>query len=549
MATQRLWSAPRILVDILVWTAIAMRAAHSSHRWATTLAIAVIGAVPMHDMLVHGHEGAHRHLARTHWLNELLTWLTHAHVGLSGTAYRRFHLAHHRWVQTPRDPEYRLLDSVAKGAPGWSYLGIPFVAHLAVNTYPFRSGARRPVLMGVARDLAGVALLHGGLLWMVGTRAYLAFVLAPTFTSLSAVVVLRSVCEHHGTPAGDKWTNTRTMNAGRVLDLLWSNTSYHLEHHLFPATPFHKLPALRAALQKDMRQHGSAIDDGFWRTAPRLLRAPRHFTDGRPLDVSGRRQRAFVDARGLDFKMKVRWFRDLLASPAARQHLWNLYYAGEAYVELHPDAVFITRLEPRLGALLRRHLDDETRHAMVFRDLLTREGAQPSPLPETEDVGFFLLTNVLPEIRPELDGRAPFSRALTQRYMAFLHVLELRSLGDLWALITAARQRGETALANQLQAILADERFHASYTHREVMRLAETSQQALALLDEVRRAERQHYTAALLTIVHHFEKLGGRPRGMSGWLRWNAMTALATAGLAVRPLPRFETLPGRLVHE
>src|SRR5258708_7098655 len=112
MVAARFWSAPRIAVDVLMWVAIAAWAEHAGRGWATALAIAAIGAVPMHDILVHGHEGAHGHLARTRRLNELLTWFAHAQVGLSGVAYRCFHLAHHRWAQTPRDPEYRLLDGV-----------------------------------------------------------------------------------------------------------------------------------------------------------------------------------------------------------------------------------------------------------------------------------------------------------------------------------------------------------------------------------------------------------------------------------------------------
>ena len=68
---------------------------------------------------------------------EAFTWLTHAVVGLSGTAYRAFHLAHHRSVHTEDDPEYRLLERVGRGAPGWSYLAIHLLAH-----WP-RSGAAR----------------------------------------------------------------------------------------------------------------------------------------------------------------------------------------------------------------------------------------------------------------------------------------------------------------------------------------------------------------------------------------------------------------------
>ena len=110
----------------------------------------------------------------------------------------------------------------------------------------------------------------------MGLRAYGLFVLLPIFTSLSAVVVLRSVCEHHATDARDPWTHTRTMNAGRLLDVLWSNTSYHLEHHLHPYVSCHRLPSVRRLLAAEMGRRGSPVDDGLFGTAWALLRDPRH---------------------------------------------------------------------------------------------------------------------------------------------------------------------------------------------------------------------------------------------------------------------------------
>jgi len=276
------WAPGRIVVDLILWGAAVAVATLADRAWVTALGVFFIGAVPMHDLLVHGHDGVHGLLARRKPLNGFATWVTHAVVGLSGTAYRAFHLDHHRHLGTDRDPEEQLLDRIARGIPGRAYLGIPFVAHAFVNTYPFRdprwAAARRRVL----RDLAGSAALHLAAAGAMGPRLYMLFVLLPTFTSLSAVVVLRSICEHHATDPRDPWTHTRTMNAGRVLDVLWSNTSYHLEHHLHPYVSCHRLPAVREALAAEIARHGSPVDYGLVRTAWALLRDPRHV---RPREV------------------------------------------------------------------------------------------------------------------------------------------------------------------------------------------------------------------------------------------------------------------------
>lgn len=253
------------------------------------------------------------------------------------------------------------------------------------------------------------------------------------------------------------------------------------------------------------------------------------------------RHRFCVDTRSLAFRMKVRWFSDLLAHPAARRHLWSLYYAGEAYEELHPQGVYVRRLEPALGILLARHLSDETRHATVFRGLLSAEGAAPQPLAPEEDVGWYLLTHVVPDVVGRAENDGPFTAAEAARYMAFLHVLELRSLSDLFALIRAAEGRGETVLASSLRPILRDERFHAAYTHRAVKRLA--GERAAGVLDEIRRAERRHYRFVLKRILAGFERLGAAPARPRGRLRWTLMRWAARLGWAAPLLPLYDELP------
>ena len=79
-----------------------------------------------------------------------------------------------------------------------------------------------------------------------------------------------------------------------------------------------------------------------------------------------------VDTKSVAFRIKVRWFKDILNHLPARQYLWNLYYAGEAYEELHPDGVFVNLMPAKspIQRQLAKHLNDETRHATIFHGLL-----------------------------------------------------------------------------------------------------------------------------------------------------------------------------------
>ena len=226
-------------------------------------------------------------------------------------------------------------------------------------------------------------------------------------------------------------------------------------------------------------------------------------------------EKYLVETHKLAFKMKVRWFKDILRHPPARQHLWSLYYAGEAYEELHPDGVFVVKMP--LGSILQKqlakHLADETRHATIFRDLLSEEGLVPAPLEPHEDIGWYLLTRVVPDVLTRASEASSFDNETIIRYMAFLHTLELRSIGDICALIKAARDLGQYNLIKRLESILPDERFHATYTHRAVFALSQNTDHAHKVLEEIRRAEQANMSTAIFKLSPSSETYWTGTRG------------------------------------
>lgn len=50
----------------------------------------------------------------------------------------------------------------------------------------------------------------------------------------------------------DHRLNTRTVLMGPVLRFLYLNMNYHLEHHMYPAVPYHSLPELHDLLKDDL---------------------------------------------------------------------------------------------------------------------------------------------------------------------------------------------------------------------------------------------------------------------------------------------------------
>ena len=181
----------RIALDLGVWAAAATLCPRG--LLPHLLVALFIGAVPMHDLLLQGHEGNHRMLSRVRWVNEVLTWFTHAIIGLSHTAHRAFHLEHHRRAHTPQDPEVVFLDSLIAGIPGRAYLRIPTRVHWAVNTWPLSHRSREASAGTVLRDLVLALILHLLTLRGLGLEAYTWFVIVPAATGFPLAFGIRSI--------------------------------------------------------------------------------------------------------------------------------------------------------------------------------------------------------------------------------------------------------------------------------------------------------------------------------------------------------------------
>jgi fatty acid desaturase len=241
------------------------------YAWLWALGVIIIGT-RQHALGIMAHEGVHYNVARNKFWNDLLAnWLAAYSLTYPVEGYRTNHLIHHRYLDTPEDPERAGIDNYPED---W--------------TYPM---PRRRFFIMLARDVLGIyqiqtpklykyiwviqgkklphilkiVLFHGAIITaavMTGFFwTYILLWLLPLFTIALLCFRLRTAAEHSGLYRPEKRYNrlqvdtlatTRTTFGCPITQFLLApyNMSYHIEHHLYPSVPVFRLKALHKELMR-----------------------------------------------------------------------------------------------------------------------------------------------------------------------------------------------------------------------------------------------------------------------------------------------------------
>lgn len=262
------------------------------------LAVMVIGSRQL-GLAILMHEAAHNALFKTRRWNELAgDWLCGRPILADLGAYRHYHLTHHRFTQTDKDPDLVLSSKFPTsraslrrkftrdltGQTGIKQLLGQIAMSLqlagdddaikAANS-DFAQSFKAPRLWGALPVFFGIALLIS----LIGDWWWgLAFWLLPYLTWFQFVLRVRNIAEHGATEQSENpLQNVRTTRAGPLARLLvapyWVN--YHLEHHMVMHVPCWQLRRMHALLlQKGLGEqmriakgYGQALAEAGWRRA------------------------------------------------------------------------------------------------------------------------------------------------------------------------------------------------------------------------------------------------------------------------------------------
>ncbi|MFC3180106.1 fatty acid desaturase [Cypionkella sinensis] len=207
------------------------------------------------------HEATHKTPFASERLNEVVGYFCGFALLLPFQWFRYFHLAHHRWTNLPgKDPELASEKPRGIGAWAWHVSGLPYwiaEARLIVDLARGRAegeylpASALPRIVAEARwMLAGYVLVLASLL--VNPLLFWVWLL-PVLLGQPALR-LYLLAEHSDCPqVVNMFENTRTTFTTALMRFLAWNMPYHVEHHVYPAVPFHQLPALHRLMKDELR--------------------------------------------------------------------------------------------------------------------------------------------------------------------------------------------------------------------------------------------------------------------------------------------------------
>jgi fatty acid desaturase len=236
---------------------------HFESPWVRVPAAVVLG-LWVFDGTILLHEVVHRSVFRRDRPRayRLLGLLYALPSGLSPTQFTRWHLDHHAELGSAADDPKRAYLTPKRNARWLKLL------YATPALFPIYFRAARQAAAGyppelrrtIAVERALATALHlsaATAIGLLGGWERLAWLWAvPVFLVFPPAFTLNRLGQHYDvTPAEPARWGTR-MARSRFWDVVWLWSSYHLEHHYFPAVPFYRLRELNAALTPFFEREG-----------------------------------------------------------------------------------------------------------------------------------------------------------------------------------------------------------------------------------------------------------------------------------------------------
>ncbi len=280
----------RAAIDLVIW--IALLALSGWWLVSTWLSPMTLPAAVVYGVLygsasdARWHECGHRTAFASKRMNDVVYHLASFMVVREPISWRWSHNRHHaETIIVGRDPEIAFPRPMSRWRIATELFGLVSVRNEAAK-YSSSAMGRVPADVRTyvpTREIPRVMfwsrvhlLAHGVVLaTCIAQRSILPAMLIglPSLYGRWLLFVLGAT-QHAGLEENvfDHRENTRSVRMNPVLRFLYLNMNHHLEHHLFPAVPYHRLPELQTRLADQLPEPNPSLMDALGEVRTRLAR-------------------------------------------------------------------------------------------------------------------------------------------------------------------------------------------------------------------------------------------------------------------------------------
>ncbi|MCY1127922.1 fatty acid desaturase family protein [Frigidibacter sp. RF13] len=235
------------------------------------------------------HECGHGTAFRTAWMNNAVYHIASFMIVRNPVTWRWSHARHHTdTIIVGRDPEIavmrppaalRLLSNffgLADAWAGWNRMILNASGRQDPEEATFIPESERQKVVTVARVWVVIYAATIGLAVWTGSILPLMVIGLPRLYGAWHHVMTGLL--QHGALADnviDHRLNSRTVYMNPVSRFIYWNMNYHIEHHMFPMVPYHRLPDLHERIKDDLPAPTRSIWAGYREMLPVLMRQLR----------------------------------------------------------------------------------------------------------------------------------------------------------------------------------------------------------------------------------------------------------------------------------
>lgn len=236
------------------------------------------------------HECGHGTPFRTPWMNNVVYQIASFCMVRNPVTWRWSHARHHTdTVIVGRDPEivamrppalFRIFLNffgILDAWNGWKRMLLNASGRLDPEEATYIPESEQPKVIRVAR--IWTAIYAATILLAVAMHSILPLMVIGLPRLYGAWHhVLTGILQHAGLADNviDHRMNSRTVYMNPISRFIYWNMNYHVEHHMFPMVPYHRLPELHEKIKHDLPRPNTSMWQAYAEVWPALKRQLRY---------------------------------------------------------------------------------------------------------------------------------------------------------------------------------------------------------------------------------------------------------------------------------